>query len=206
MMAPTTERAEALKLLTKWPLTLGAIRTKGPCHGGWEKLLRSLGYSDGRCDLTRTVTLGDIASSNGAADALWCARCLPDGARRDVVRALLPAVVRVARHTRDDRVHACITTLRRWIDGQAHDDELRKVAQSAWAKWEAGSAAEAAALAAEAAAAAASYSGRATWSAAAAAAASWSARVAAAALAKGAAEAERSRQVEDIVAVFGRLT
>ena len=202
MSEPTT--------VAKWPITLAAIRERRPCAPGWSTLLASLGYADGDFDPGRMVTLGDIAVSNGVADALWCARCLPVEAQRDLVRAILPAVERASMHTSDDRVHACIAVLRRWVDGQArYDGELRKAARAAeaaaWAATAKGAAARAAARAAEAAARAAE---EAAWAAEAAAWAAEEAARAAAWAAKGAAaaaEAERARQVEDIVAVFGRL-
>lgn len=89
--------------------------------------------------LDTVVSLGDIARSNGAADAWWCVRCLDwsdIAVRRAVIGALLPAVRRAAVHTQDQRVHGCIASLARW---QAGDDtvDLAEVAWAAWAAWEA---------------------------------------------------------------------
>ena len=51
--------------------TLGRIRDKSPCEDGWKKLLAGLGYKNGKFDADRVVSLGDIATTNDAADAMW---------------------------------------------------------------------------------------------------------------------------------------
>ena len=209
--------------LAKWPIALAAIREQGPCRPGWRKLLASLGYAAGDLDPERRVTLGDIASSNGPDDALWCARCLPIKARRDVVRAILPTVGRAAVRTNDDLVHASLAALRRWADGRgAGVGDLRRAEAQAFAAARAACAkgapeARDAALAVWAMAEAAS-----AWAAdavgAAAVDAARTARqvpavqldearrrgVGAVGLTKEL-KAERARQVGDIVGVFGRL-
>ena len=48
-------------------LTLQQIRDAHPCEDGWCQLLKSLG---GNPPMDTVVSLGDIARSNGAADAL----------------------------------------------------------------------------------------------------------------------------------------
>jgi len=101
-------------------LKLSQIRAHHPCRGGWEKLLASLGGASVPPDTV--VSLGDVAQSNGAADAWWCVRCLDwsdVAVRRTVVGALLPAVRRAAEHTQDRRVHDCVAAVARW---QAGDD------------------------------------------------------------------------------------
>ena len=52
-------------------MTLAQIRAKGPCAPGWTKLLVGLGYANGEFYPDRVVSLGDIATINDAADALW---------------------------------------------------------------------------------------------------------------------------------------
>ena len=133
-------------------ITLAEIRAQGPCADGWRKLLASLGGADTPLD-TR-VSLGDIARSNGANDALWCMRCLDwsDVAmRRAVVGAILLGVERASVHTTDARVHDCIAAVRAWVAG---DDVVNLAAASAaaWAAWDAAWDASAAARAASAAA------------------------------------------------------
>lgn len=188
-------------------LTLRQIRDAGPCHDGWVRLLRSLG----RYDPDRRVTLGDIAVSNGAADALWCARCLPlddIAVRRDLVRAIVPAVRRASAHTKDVRVHACIDVVERWLGGD--DVDLMTAAESAESAEEAGAAVGAEEAAVWAAVAAAVAAARAREAASRAAEAARWARAAAgeAGEARAAGEAleaeECDRQTTDIITVFGR--
>jgi hypothetical protein len=160
------------------PISLATIRAAGPCEDGWLKLLKSLGRPPKSEWPNIYVTLGDIAASNGVPDAWWCVRCLPDEARRDVVRALLPCVRRASAHTTDQRVHDGISAIERWVSG----DETVDLGPATWAAaWVARQeAAEASAVAAAAAAEAAG--------AAAAAAAT-----------------ERQHQAADLIAVFGRV-
>ena len=169
-----------------YPITLADIRACGPCEDGWVKLLRALGSPPKSKWADTHVTLGDIAEFNGGDDALWCVEVLPDAARRDVIRAILPSVRRAAAHTTDQRVHDCVDAVARWSDGD--DDVDLKIAEDAALE-----AARAAAWAADAAASA----WAAMWAAARAAAraAAWVA----------ARDAERARQRADIISVFGRL-
>ena len=133
-------------------LTLAAIRAQSPCADGWRRLLAALGNPD---DTETRVSLGDVALSNGAQDALWCIRALDwrDVAVRRAVIAggVLPAVRRANAHTTDQRVHDCIAAVAHWCVG---DDSVnlgdaalaaRAAADAAWA------AADAAAWAAAAA-------------------------------------------------------
>ena len=129
-------------------MTLAQIRERRPCENGWKTLLASLGGAS--TSLATRVSLGDIARSNGPADAWWCVRVLDWSdatVRRRVVSVLLLTVRRAATHTTDERVHACIDAVQRWCDGDNSVD-LEAAALAA-------EAAEAAALAAEAAAQAA---------------------------------------------------
>ena len=158
-------------------MTLQQIRDQSPCTEGWTKLLKSLNNPP----MDTVISLGDVAFSNGAADAWWCVRALDwdnEQVRREVIKALLPSVKRAVNQTKDARVHDCILTIEDWIDGKPAD---------------LGAAADAAARAAEAADAAG-----AAWRAADAAA--WAARAAGAAR-----SAELKGQREDIIAAFPPL-
>ena len=206
-------------------ITLQQIRDKSPCTEGWRKLLASLGNPS---DMTITVSIGQIARSNGPDDALWCLRCT-EFDRRDVVRAILPSVKRASVHTIDKRVHDCIAVIDAWIAGNATNAELQTAADAAarataYAVARAARAADAAYAAADAAARATAYAAAraadAAYAAAYAAAraaraarAAYAARAARAAYAADAAYAaadaaratayaERAKQVEDICAVF----
>jgi len=94
-------------------LTLQQIRNHRPCREGWTRLFRSLGNPS---DMTTTVSIGQIARSNGSQDALWCLRC-DDFDRRDVIRAIFPSVKRASVHADDARVAACIIALDKWLAG-----------------------------------------------------------------------------------------
>ena len=197
-------------------MTLAQIRKHRPCEDDWERLLASLGGA--RTHLTTRVSLGDIARSNGAADAWWCARALDwsDATiRRQVVSVLLLTVRRAAAHTTDDRVRACIDAIQRWCDGDDSVD-LKSAAASASAAWAASAwaadaadaaaraawaAAEAAGASAEAAAAAAAAAEAAGASAASAEASAWTAGAAW----EAAWAAELEQQRADLIAAFPPL-
>ena len=116
-------------------LTLAQIRAHSPCASGWSMLLASLGGQS--VTLDTVVSLGDIARSNGARDALWCVRCLDwedVAVRRAVIGALLPTLGRAAAHTADARVHDCIAAVRQWAAGDDSVD-LRAAAGAAAAAY-----------------------------------------------------------------------
>ena len=130
--------------------TLAKIRACHPCAEGWSKLLAGLGYADGNYDPDRVVSLGDIATTNGAADAFWAIRALDwsdVAVRRAVIAgAVLPAIQRVC-------AHEAVADLAKWCAGDDSVD-LRSVADATYAAALAADAALAA-LAADAADAAA---------------------------------------------------
>jgi len=140
-------------------MTLASIRAKHPCKDGWKKLLAGLGYK-GIYDPDRVVSLGDIATINDAADAMWCVRVLdwPDIAvRRAVIAgAVLPAIKRVSASTKDQRVHKCIAAIEKWCAGDDSVDLNAAAAAAYAAAYTATYAAVSAAAAADAADAAAS--------------------------------------------------
>ena len=176
-------------------MTLQQIRDQSPCLEGWTKLLKSLGNPP----MDTVISLGDVAKSNGAADAWWCVRALDWSdmtLRRQVIAALMPSVERAAKHTTDKRVHDCIGALKDWIDGKPADfdgaamaaEAASAEAAAAWAAKAAEAAMAAATKAAEAASAeAASAEAAAAWAAKAAASAeaaeAWAAKAAEAAMA-----------------------
>jgi hypothetical protein len=187
------------------PITLGMIRSHEPCESGWRTLIQGLGTSNP----DTILTIGDVAAINGAADAMWCLRCVDDPRVR--TRAVLPAVKRASVHTADQRVHDCIATIDRWLDGKASDAELRAArAAAAAAKAAVTTAAHASPFAAAAyaahAAAGASAAAATTYAAyAATTSATYAAAAAAAVTAVTAAEDERTQQAQDIIQMFGRL-
>lgn len=116
-------------------MTLARIREMGPCRDGWSKLLAGLGYGSAGYDPARVVSLGDIATTNGAADALWCVRCLAwsdIAVRRAVIAgALMPAVRRASAHTSDPRVAQTVAALDRWCAGDDSVDLAAAEAEAA---------------------------------------------------------------------------
>ena len=135
-------------------ITLQQIRDQSPCTEGWTKLLKSLGNPP----MDTVISLGDVAKSNDAPDAYWCIRALDwnnEQVRREVIKVLIPSVRRASIHTKDARVHGCISTIKDWIDGKPADlgaaaDAAERAAREARAA-RAADAASAAARAAEAA-------------------------------------------------------
>ncbi len=115
--------------------TLADIRNVPPRADGWFNLLRSLGLRDGSYDPNLRLSLGDVALSNGAPDALWCVRCLDwsdvDVRRAVIAGAVMPAVKRASVHTTDARVHDCIAAIESWCAGDDSVDLLAAAAASA---------------------------------------------------------------------------
>jgi hypothetical protein len=176
-------------------MTLKAIRDQSPCSDGWKKLLSALGYTNGDYGPNRFVSLGDVATSNDAEDAIWCVRALDwsyIAVRHAVISgAVLPAIKRASQHTKDKRVFESIDIIERWCAGDDKAD-LKKASKIAYA-----TAADAAAAAAYAAAYAVATADAAT-AADATAAAAYAIAVAAA----DARKAEREQQRQDIIAAF----
>lgn len=112
--------------MTEHLITLQQIRDQHPCEEGWKTLLTTLGNPK---DLSLQVSIGDVAKSNGALDALWCCRCIHD--RRFVVSLIMPAVKRASVHTTDSRVHDCISALEEWFAGDDSVD-LKAAADGAY--------------------------------------------------------------------------
>jgi len=160
-------------------ITLQQIRDNRPCQEGWRKLLTTLGNPT---DMSITVSIGEIAKSNGPQNALWCLRCA-NFDRKDIIKAILPSVKRALQHSKDERVSNCIQAIEDWLEDRIDIATLKKYADAAAAY------ATAAAYAAADAAYAAIYA-----DADAAAAAAYATAAAYA--------AEKEQQVLDICAIF----
>jgi len=160
------------------------------------------------------ISLGDVAKSNGAADAWWCVRALDwnnEQVRREVIKALIPAVERASKHTTDKRVYDCIGALKDWLDGKPADLDAAARAAGAAAR-AAGAAARAADAAVDAERAPADAARAAAWAADAERAtawAAWAADAAGAAWAAWAADAAGAAELEaqraDLIAAFPPL-
>jgi hypothetical protein len=108
--------------------TLAAIRAHQPCADSWRAFLAALRNRDGRTrgdDEPFPLTwILDLAS---LADARWCLRLAPTLARWyavDCAERVLPLYE--ARVPGDARVRACIETTRRYLAGQATQEEVRR--------------------------------------------------------------------------------
>jgi hypothetical protein len=130
----------------KTTMTLGEIRAHGPCQPGWRKLVATLGTDDSG----HVVSLIEILASNGLEHALWAVRCLPSRERVSLGLAFAAPVEHL-----HPAAAKCNAVTRRWLAGDATDDELAAASwAAAWtaAAWASAGAAEAAGAAAEAAA------------------------------------------------------
>ena len=103
-------------------MTLQQIRNAEPCANGWRTLLESLGGSP---PMDTVVSLGDIARSNGAADAFWAIRCTDWPAIRNTMRdqVLNPLVARA--YAADAAAYAAYAA---YADAAARAGALRKMA------------------------------------------------------------------------------
>ena len=100
--------------------TLNRIREHGPCHEGWQKLLKHLGKT--KAD-DETLSFATILESNGLDDALWCCRAEPQHA--SLWRHFAVDCDETARHLMTDaRSTNAMDVARRHASGQASDSEL----------------------------------------------------------------------------------
>ena len=122
--------------------TLKAIRGASPCDPGWKKLIKSLGGVR-RFGLETPLSVSDVLDSNDMEDALWVLShaCGAEGERLchlfacDVAERVLHIY---EKHSPgDDRVRNAIAVKRRWIAGQAANEELNAAEKAAWAAEEA---------------------------------------------------------------------
>jgi hypothetical protein len=181
-------------------MTPEQILAKKPCSRGWNTFIKSWG--DRPMDLS--LSIGDVVITNGVEDAFWCLRLVDDPRLR--VRAILPAVIRASKFTKDERIHGCINLLKRFVAGEGvTESELIAAcvaadAASRAATYAAAYAAACAAADAADAADAAAYA--AACAAADAADAAADAAAYAAACAAACAAEERELQKQDLLTLF----
>lgn len=79
--------------------TLGEIRAKEPCSGGWRRLLKAQGVRDLKRDREKVdaivVSLRQIRESNGHDDMVWALRCLKHEQAGWHVRRMAREVLRI---------------------------------------------------------------------------------------------------------------
>ena len=190
--------------MSKFSVTLPALRKAGACVDGYNRLVRTLQGLEFTCDDAKRrnwlkfvhedpVSIRTILDSNGIDDALWALRCIDNADDdKDVRLFAIWCARQVDQLMTDARSKTALDVAERHAHGLATDDAL----DAAWAA--ASAAADAAASAAvwDAAWAAASA---AAWAAAsvAASAAAWAAAWAAAdAAADAARDAQKNRLIE----------
>jgi hypothetical protein len=97
-------------------IILQSILDSHPDQKMWDRLLVNLQNPP----LSKGVSLGDIALSNGASDAWWCARTMNWAdipLRRKVVETLITAVKRASLDVSDHRIVTGINCLDKWLSG-----------------------------------------------------------------------------------------
>lgn len=137
--------------MPKIETTLNAIHAHKPCVGGWKKLLKHLGKTKPDDEPLPLLT---ILESNGVEDALWCLRALGPEHHKFIVALACdmaePALQFVL--PGETRPAEAIMVARRWLNGAATIEEVRRaaVAADAAAAYAAYVAADAARVAADA--------------------------------------------------------
>jgi hypothetical protein len=112
--------------------TLNRIRAQGPLGlrpprkgepRGWIKLLRYLGHTDNYPGDDEPLPYATIVESNGLDDALWF--CCAEPQYDHVWREFTLWCAEQVRHLMDDqRSLDALDTVRRYLDGEATEDEL----------------------------------------------------------------------------------
>lgn len=109
-------------------LSLQEIRDAKPCKGGWQKLIASLGGVD--TPMGTLVSIGDIAKSNGAQDALWCCRLIDD--RPFLLSLIAPAVERAKSYAAADAAVAATRATRAVVAADAAARAAYSAARAAY--------------------------------------------------------------------------
>ena len=103
--------------------TLAKIRAKSPCHPGYRKLCRSLGGVS-KYGKDTPVTFRQIYESNGYDDTIWCL-CAIDEKWGSLIRHFAIDCVEDVRYLlTDERSLNALRVARRFVDGEATDEEL----------------------------------------------------------------------------------
>jgi len=123
--------------------TLAALRKKGACVEGYNKLVRALqGKQFSDADQERDtyihyahkepIKLSFILESNGLDDALW-SLCSSNAPQRDMRLYAVWCARQVQHLMKDQRSIDAIDVAERHANGQATDDELTAARDAAWA-------------------------------------------------------------------------
>jgi hypothetical protein len=103
--------------------TLGKIKSFDPCVDGWKKLIKTVGNSDEKTE----VTLLQILDSNGPEDAYWALRCWNYKEYAPLLANVAESVVYIysEQFPDDNRVQKCIDTIRAYANGDCSRGLLR---------------------------------------------------------------------------------
>ena len=119
-------------------LTLSDIYSRGPCgresgaQHGWARLLRYLGLPYDRPDMGLVLGIEDVLMANGHVDAQWCLGAVRDS--RAGMTLAIPAVMRAAPISGDDRVVSCAAWVLQWCRGHTTTtgkEAVRRIAMAA---------------------------------------------------------------------------
>jgi len=118
--------------------TLGRIRANSPCKEGFKKMIKYLGSDYG--DDT-PLTFRQVYESNGYEDTLWWLRTVEEKYHPLLRHFAVDCAERVLCRLNDPRSVATLEVARRYADGEATEEELRKARtdaadaeETAWAK------------------------------------------------------------------------
>jgi hypothetical protein len=122
--------------------TLGKIKSFDPCVDGWKKLIKTVGNSDEKTE----VTLLQILDSNGPEDAYWALGCWDYKEYAPLLANVAESVVYIysEQFPDDNRVQKCIDTIRAYANGDCSKGDLDAAGAAARAARASGAAAWAA--------------------------------------------------------------
>ena len=111
-------------------ITIRQVMTIDACEDGVERMrqrLHTLFPNTSDIDDIQ-FSIGDVAKIN-FNDALWCLQLLSD--RRDMIRAIMPAVRRASARIDDQYSHDCVAAIEKWLNGD-DSGNLQQVTRESW--------------------------------------------------------------------------
>ena len=129
--------------MTKFTVTLKALRAAGACFEGYNRLVRSLqGKTFTKDDAERTsylhynykedISILQILESNGLDDALW-ALCCVEGCDKDIRLYAVWCARQVQHLMSDNRSIIALDMAEKYANGLVTEEELKTARDAAWA-------------------------------------------------------------------------